>query len=94
MELRVWPWTNRRQDSDLVKRVEVLERTIKGLELEWNNVFEKMAKLHARLSKRERRAFEDTENPPTLPPDRRTNGAPHSITNPLALAMLRGKETL
>lgn len=76
-------WTRTRQATDLEVRVERLERGYKALELEWNEMFEKMRRLHMRLAKRDKRAEESAEGSPG---ERSDNG--QGVGNPLAFRIL------
>lgn len=60
----MWPLTGRRQGPDLTPRVEVLERRIKALEIEWDEWYDKYRRLYARLAKRVERAQNDEPEAP------------------------------
>lgn len=67
-------------------RLDEIERKVKGLEIEWNEWFDKYRRLYARLAKR----VKDDEERSTLPADERTDGKRYRTTNPLARAILGG----
>lgn len=71
----------------LEHRLEDLERSFKGLDLEWTETYDKLRKLHSRLAKRDQRAQEDAGD---------TNGKREGVgpppLNPLAQRLLGLKE--
>lgn len=73
---------------DLVDRIAEVERHLKALDLEWTEMFEKFSRLYARLAKRAKAEQERAE----APPEARSSTPPLRITNPLALALLRGSD--
>jgi len=79
----MWPWTKRVQNRDLEERIERLERTVKGLEVEWNGWFDQYRRLYARLAKREQRAADEPDSPQE---SRSPNG--RGSTNPLAARLM------
>lgn len=68
--------------------MEALERSVKALDLEWNEWFDKYRRLYARLSKRVER-----EEAPQEPLQLNGQPASHHTPNPLALAILKGRQT-
>jgi hypothetical protein len=48
-------------DKDMVDRLETLERTVKGLRLEWEDAYDKMRTLTARFVKRAQRIEQHEE---------------------------------
>lgn len=90
--------TGPRRDADLEAKLEALERRLAALEellekrndqleLEWSEWFDKFRRLYARLAKRVERSQNDDQQS-----DRGGDAPPPApgVTNPLALAILRG----
>ena len=78
--------------SDLIARLETLERKQKALELDWEEMFERFRRLLARLSKRasddERRASEAISESVRVPAGKSVQR--DGIVNPLARRLLHG----
>lgn len=62
-----WRKTKPRLDPDafgeLVERVTALEKSFRGLDAEWSEMYDKFRRLHMRLSKRDQRAQDGPEQP-------------------------------
>jgi predicted nucleic acid-binding Zn-ribbon protein len=90
----MWPFTKSRPADDLTQRVEKLEREQKALRSDWEEWYEKYARLNQRIAKRLKdamkadEAFENAE-PKHTNASGPTNG--RRITNPLAQEILRGR---
>lgn len=76
---------------NLIERVEALERRWKSVELEWDDMFDRFRRLHAKLSKREKSEQAESGNGARMPQETRSAGGRHRITNPAALALLGGR---
>ena len=81
----MWPFSPRRKpDLSLEIRLDKLERSMKDIELEWADKYDKFHRLYLRLQKRakaDEKAAEDGSGP--------TNGdTPNPTTNPLAERLL------
>jgi hypothetical protein len=63
-----------------------MEHRIRELETDWDLTYEKFQRLSARLAKRAR----DEEERAQSPQEQRTDGRP-TITNPLAIELLKGR---
>jgi hypothetical protein len=51
----MWPFSAKAKPKvDLEVRVEKLERKVRDLSMDWDSTYEKFAKLHARLCKRDK----------------------------------------
>ena len=85
----MWPFRRAPEpSSDLRERIEVVERGLRDLSLDWETTYTKFHKLAARLAK----AAAREEERATLPQDERTPAqAGRTITNPLARAILEGR---
>ncbi len=72
--------------DDKLARLEALERKIKALELEWDEMYDQFRRLYAKLSKRVERAKNDDHDS-----DREEEAPPPGarVTNPLALQLLQ-----
>lgn len=73
--------------THILERLEALERKFKVVELEWEDMFDRFRRLHAKLARRQAR-----EEAPESPPEPRSpNGrALPSTQNPLAARLLSG----
>lgn len=87
----MWWKTKARQEDDrlstLESRCRALEASVKALDAEWTEMFDKFRRLHMRLAKRDQRA-EDAPRQPNGEPPRVEGGA----INPLAQRLLGGFE--
>jgi hypothetical protein len=77
--------------SQLESRVRTLEASLKAVDAEWTEMYDKFRRLHMRLSKRDQR-----EQPAPQVAPGQTNGDPvgplPASMNPLALNLIRGHE--
>lgn len=84
----------RQRYADLRLRIAELEVTVKALGKEWQGAEAKFNALYARLARKARQAARDAEksldDAPEETNDTPPRGRPPLVTNPAALALLRG----
>lgn len=69
------PTTEKRQEADLLARLDALEQKLDTIDYEWTEWYDKFRRLHARLAKREER-------------EHNGQSGQLKITNPAAAAIL------
>lgn len=70
--MRFWGQSAKNETSDVLERLERVERRLKDIELEWENFFDKARRMLQRISKRAERVEEferREETPPTQTPE-------------------------
>jgi hypothetical protein len=97
-----FPWTRPEPtNTQLIERLEAVERKLKALQTDWDETYEKFQRLNARMAQRWRRlaAAEDASGSPgeEMGADGHAHAQPaadghvQGISNPLALELLRRK---
>lgn len=90
----MWPFRRSKPSADLTERVELLEKQLRNIRVDWDETYEKFARLNQRIAKRVRDAqkldaeHEEPAEPMHTNALRTANG--RRITNPLAAELLRG----
>lgn len=65
----MWPFRRKEPSPDLIERIETLERGLRAIRLEWEETYDKVARMMGRIAKRQALAEKAAEDAPgsTIP---------------------------